>query len=258
MQVYRRFDFGDLVRLSVLDTRQYRSDQVLTEQEAWDPSRSMTGADQEDWLVDGLRRSHARWNVLANQVMLAQNDRTAGPGRVFDFDNWDGYRTQRQRLLTDLADVRNPLIMTGDRHATWACDLKPDFDDEASPVVGAEITGSSITSGGNPNVEAFHQTYDPIMAESPHWKFIDNQRGYVVLDADRSRIELSLRVVDTVIEPSSPVKTYARLVVEDGVPGISVADVAARPAAKVYDADRRFIPGPHGPLLLDRGQPYRG
>ncbi|HYJ70454.1 MAG TPA: alkaline phosphatase D family protein [Nocardioidaceae bacterium] len=258
MQVYRRLDFGDLVRLSVLDTRQYRSDQVLTEQEAWDPSRSMTGADQEDWLVDGLRRSHARWNVLANQVMLAQNDRTAGPGRVFDFDNWDGYRTQRQRLLTDLADVRNPLIMTGDRHATWACDLKPDFDDEASPVVGAEITGSSITSGGNPNVEAFHQTYDPIMAESPHWKFIDNQRGYVVLDADRSRIELSLRVVDTVIEPSSPVKTYARLVVEDGVPGISVADVAARPAAKVYDADRRFIPGPHGPLLLDRGQPYRG
>jgi alkaline phosphatase D len=258
MQIYRRLDFGDLVRLSVLDTRQYRSDQVPTEQEANDPSRSMTGDAQESWLLSGLRSSDARWNVLANQVMWAQNDRQAGPNRVFDFDNWDGYRAQRQRLLTQFAEVRNPLIMTGDRHATWVCDLKPDFDDEASPVVGAEITGSSITSGGNPNTAAFHQTFDPIKAESPHWKFIDNQRGYVVLDADRSRIEASLQVVETVTQPSSPAKTYARFVVEDGVPGISVEDVAAQPAAKVYDADRRFIPGPHGPLRLDRGQPYHG
>jgi hypothetical protein len=47
--------------------------------------------------------------------------------------------------------------------------------------------------------------------------------------ADRSRIEVSLRV-----------------------------DEAARSAAPLYDADRRFIPGPNGPLRLDRGQPYRG
>jgi alkaline phosphatase D len=218
----------------------------------------MTGEAQERWLLHGMRRSPARWNVLANQVMWAQNDRKVGPERVFDFDNWDGYRAQRQRLLTAMADVRNPVIMTGDRHATWACDLKPDFDDEASPVVGAEVAGSSISSGGEPNVEAFHETYDPIMAESPHWKFIDNQRGYVVLDADRDRIEVRLQAVETVLEPSSPITTYARLVVEDGVPGITLVDEAARPAVQLYDADRRYIPGPNGPLLLDRGQPYRG
>jgi alkaline phosphatase D len=258
MQLYRRLDFGDLVRMSVLDTRQYRSDQVETEEEAWDPSRSMTGDGQEEWLLRGWRGSQARWNVLANQLMWAQNDRMAGPERVFDLDNWDGYRAQRRRLLTEMANVRNPLIMTGDRHATWACDLKPDFDDHTSPVVGAEITGSSVTSGGDPNLEAFHEEYDPIMAESPHWKFIDNHRGYFVLDADRSRIEAQLRVVSTVIEPSAPVSTYATLVVEDGVPGVSVVDVADRPAARVYDADRTHIPGPNGPLLLDWGQPYRG
>ncbi|MGH3482379.1 MAG: alkaline phosphatase D family protein [Nocardioidaceae bacterium] len=258
MQLYRRMDFGDLVRVSVLDTRQYRSDQVATEAEAWDPSRSMTGDEQERWLLQSLRKSDARWNVLANQLMWAQNDRRAGPERVFDFDNWDGYRAQRKRLLTAMGAVRNPIIMTGDRHATWACDLKPDFDDEASPVVGAEITGSSVSSGGNPNVEAFHQTFDPIKAESPHWKFIDNQRGYVLLDADRSRIELSLRVVETVVQPTAPITTYARLVVEDQVPGITLVDEAARPAAPAYDADRRFIPGPNGPLRLDRGQPYHG
>jgi alkaline phosphatase D len=256
MQLYRRLDFGDLVRVSVLDTRQYRSDQVPTEQQANDPSRSMTGDAQERWLLNGMRQSPARWNVLANQVMWAQNDRRAGPERVFDFDNWDGYRAQRKRLLTEFADVRNPVIMTGDRHATWVCDLKPDFDDEASPVVGAEFTGSSISSGGNPNTAAFHATFDPIMAESPHWRFIDNQRGYVVLDADQDRIEASLQVVDTVTQPSSPGKTFARFIVEDGVPGVTVADVAARPAAKVYDADRTHVPGPNGPVRLDRGLSY--
>jgi alkaline phosphatase D len=60
MQIYRRLDFGDLVRVSVLDTRQYRSDQVPTEQEANDPSRSMTGDAQESWLRGGLRSSDAR------------------------------------------------------------------------------------------------------------------------------------------------------------------------------------------------------
>jgi hypothetical protein len=59
-----------------------------------------------------------------------------------------------------------------------------------------------------------------------------------------------------VIEPTSPMKTYARFVVEDGVPGIAVVDEAARPAAPLYDADRRFIPGPNGPVRLDRGQSY--
>ena len=34
----------------------------------------------------------ARWNVLAQQTMVASNDRRAGPEEQFDFDNWDGYR----------------------------------------------------------------------------------------------------------------------------------------------------------------------
>ena len=78
---------------------------------------------------------------------------------------------------TRLARAGNPVVVTGDRHATWVCDLKTDFADPASPTVGAELTGTSISSGGDPNTATFHATFDPIMAESPHWKFIDNQRG---------------------------------------------------------------------------------
>jgi alkaline phosphatase D len=114
-------------------------------------------------------------------------------------------------------------VLTGDRHCTWACDLKPDFDDPASPVVGAELTGTSISTGGNANTAAFHATYDPIMAESPHWKYIDNQRGYIVCDVNEERLDARLRVVDTVLAPTAEVSTAARFEVTAGTPGIRVA-----------------------------------
>ncbi|PSL01612.1 alkaline phosphatase D [Haloactinopolyspora alba] len=226
MQLYRRLGFGDLVDLHVLDTRQYRSDQPSTLEAAeTDTSLTMTGDEQERWLVDGLTDGSTRWNLLANQVMWAQNDRRAGPEDVFDFDNWDGYRVQRRRMLelfgTD--QVSNPVVLTGDRHCTWVCDLEPDFDDPSAAAVGAEITGTSISSGGNSDPDRFQATYRPIAAESPHWKYFDNQRGYMVCDVDRDRMLSSLRLVDTVWQPEgATVRTAAEFVVEAGVPGVTV------------------------------------
>jgi alkaline phosphatase D len=147
IHLYRRLRFGRLVSLHVLDTRQYRSDQPETLVEADDPARTMIGAEQERWLLRGLAGSRTRWNLVANQVMLASNDRRAGREQVFDFDNWDGYRVQRRRLMECFGHTRNPVVLTGDRHATWVCDLKPDFDDPASPVVGAEIVIPHVIVG---------------------------------------------------------------------------------------------------------------
>ena len=61
------------------------------------------------------------------------------------------------------------------------------------------------------------------MAESPHWKFIDNQRGYMLCDVDRHRWLTDLRVVPTVLAPEAPISTFARFVTEDRVPGVAVA-----------------------------------
>ncbi|TDD87140.1 alkaline phosphatase D family protein [Actinomadura rubrisoli] len=227
MRLHRRLGFGRLATVHVLDTRQYRSDQPDTLAQAEDPGRTLTGAGQERWLVDGMSRSGTRWNLLANQVMWASNDRKAGPEQVFDFDNWDGYRVQRRRMLEFFGSGRtaNPVVLTGDRHATWVCDLKPDFDDPASRVVGAEITGTSISSGGDSDPVSFHRTFDPIMAESPHWKYIGNLRGYVVCDVSPARLLASLRIVSTVWKPGgTTVATAARFQVEAGRPGISVVD----------------------------------
>ncbi|TQS40812.1 alkaline phosphatase D family protein [Cryptosporangium phraense] len=224
LQVYRRLTYGQLATFHVLDTRQYRSPAPSTLEEAEDPARTMTGTAQEQWLLDGLARSGTRWNLLLNQVMWASNDRTAGPRESYDFDNWDGYRVQRRRLLERMTP--NTVVLTGDRHATFVCDLTTEH-----AVVGAEITGTSISSGGDADQSAFHRTFDPIMAESPHWKYIDNQRGYVLCEVGPEALRSGLRVVDTVRDPNGgTMRTAARFVVESGRPGIAVD--GARPPAR--------------------------
>ncbi len=239
MHLYRRLRFGRLVSLHVLDTRQYRSPRPKSPAEANDPTRSMTGSEQEHWLLHGLASAHTRWNLVANQVMMASADRRAGPEQAFSFDNWDGYRVQRRRLLEFFGHIRNPVVLTGDRHATWVCDLKPDFDEPSSPVVGAEITGTSVSSGGNADPVAFHRFYDPIMAESPHWKYIDNRRGYVICDVTDEGLHAYLRVVSSVWHPTgTTVSTAARFAIEAGCPGISAVDERVPPVPFPRDGPR--------------------
>jgi alkaline phosphatase D len=115
------------------------------------------------------------------------------------------------------------VVITGDRHATWISDLKADFYDPASATLAAELTGKSISSGGDPDTALFHATYDPVKAESPHWKFIDNQRGYLLCDLDRHRWLTDLRVVSTVQGQQATVATFARFVVHDGLRGVALA-----------------------------------
>jgi alkaline phosphatase D len=221
MRLHRRLAFGSLVAFHVLDTRQYRTDQPATMEQAQAPGATMTGDEQERWLLDGMSGG-ARWNLVAQQTMIAQNDRRAGPSESFDFDNWDGYRVQRKRLLEFFGSGRtsNPVVLTGDRHATWVCDLRPDFYDASSPVVGAELTGTSMSSGGDANTVSFHATYDPIKAESPHWKYIDNRRGYFVCDVTPGRMRSELRTISTVRAQEATKATPAAFEVRDGRPGI--------------------------------------
>lgn len=46
-------------------------------------------------------------------------------------------------MQTRIAAITRPVVPTADRHATWACDLRPDFGRADTPAVAAEITGTS-------------------------------------------------------------------------------------------------------------------
>ncbi|MGV9906617.1 alkaline phosphatase D family protein [Streptomyces sp. NPDC003388] len=220
IRMHRRLDFGRLARLNVLDTRQFRDDQATSQAGAENPSLTMLGAAQKRWLLDGLHGSPAQWNLVASQIMMAETDLRPGKGKLWYYDAWDGYQAERNALLAEFAGVRNPVVLSGDRHLTMISDLKKDFADPASAVVGAEFVGASVSSGGDQDQAAFHAQWDPLRADNPHWKVIDAHRGYHLFDIRRDRIDARVRVVDTVLAPKSGARTLARLRVAAGEPGV--------------------------------------
>lgn len=223
IKMFRRLEFGRLARLNVLDTRQYRSDQATTQAGAQDPSMTMLGARQRKWLLDGLHGSGARWNLIASQIMMAETDLKVGDGKLWYYDAWDGYQAERNALLQEFRQVRNPVVLTGDRHLTMVSDLRTDYADPGSPVVGAEFVGTSISSNGDQDQAAFHAQFDPLRGDNPHWKLVDAHRGYHLFDIRPGGIDARVRTVSTVVRPTAEAATLARLRVEAGRPGVSLA-----------------------------------
>ncbi|WP_262402083.1 alkaline phosphatase D family protein [Actinomadura sp. CNU-125] len=225
IQIYRRVRWGKLANFHMLDTRQFRDDQGCGDgykdcPEAVDPKRSITGDEQEKWLLDGFADSRARWDVLGQQVFFAQRDNNAGPAKITSMDGWDGYVASRKRITEGWLDrkVRNPVVLTGDVHAHWASDLKLDYDDPDSPTVGSELVATSITSGGDgrDSDPADH----PFLQINPHLRFYNNQRGYVLTKIDKHEMKADFKTLPTVRDHDAEATTKATFVIEDEVPGV--------------------------------------
>lgn len=231
MQLYRRFTFGDLAEFSVLDTRQYRSDQacddnvkgggqlVLADEcpELFNPNRTMLGATQRRWLLNGLAQSSTRWNVIAQQYLMAELEQQPGPVVGYWTDGWDGYFAERTRILEfiEKRKVSNPVVIGGDIHSFWVTDLKANFLDPNSPIVASEFVGTSITSSGVP-----YEAFAAFLPENPHIKFFESRRrGYVRCTVNPQQWNSDLRVVSTVEQPNATVSTLASYIVENGKPG---------------------------------------
>lgn len=228
LRLYRRLSYGGLAELHVLDTRQYRTDQPCGDgqarrcAEAHDPKATLLGAEQRAWFLEGLARSRARFDLVANQVPFGQIDNEAGPDARYDADKWDGYLAER-RTLTEAFGRRGtgPVFVTGDLHSNAAVDLLADFDDERSAVVGAEFIGTSIsTAGDGDDLPSWGAT---ILKENPHVRFFNGQRGYLRCTVTSGRLTTDFRVLEYVKQPGSPVSTRARFVLEHGRPGIQEA-----------------------------------
>jgi alkaline phosphatase D len=233
LRLYDRFPFGDLVEFSVLDGRQYRSRQACYGRpnrggghletnarcpERLDPSRSILGATQETWLFDGLARSRARWNVIAQDVLVAQfRQRTAKGAVAYRTDAWDGYPASRSRLLqhVETSRVSNPVVVGGDLHSFWVNDLKRDFDDPGSPTVATEFVGTSISSVGPP-----YEQFAKLLPDNPHVRYFDSRgRGYVSVELTPERMTTRFRVLSDARDPQATVSTLRSFLVEGGHPG---------------------------------------
>ncbi|PWF44989.1 alkaline phosphatase D family protein [Massilia glaciei] len=230
--------WGRLARFHLLDTRQYRSAQACQPPGRGgststgprrcpgllDPSRSMLGQAQEDWLAAGLRASKARWNIIAQQTPMAQSSQTPivrPDGGRFWTDGWDGYPMARARLFEALrhSGAANPVVLAGDVHTFYASELRTDFNRPAStrnPVVAAEFCGTSITSSSRPQARTLQY-----LDMNPHTKYgRSDKRGFMLMEISPARTTTHFLGLADVRDQKSTLATLASFALADGDPKI--------------------------------------
>lgn len=226
IKLYRRVRWGELLTLHMLDTRQYRDPLLCgagfqTCPAADGKDRTIIGADQEKWLLDGFRGSGARWDLIGQQVFFGHRGRgDDDDGEVVRQDAWDGYSGSRTRVTQGWMDagVRNAVVLTGDVHSHWAGDLALDYDDPGSRVVGTELAVTSVTSGGDGHGGTRER--DRLLARNPHLRFHLRRRGYILLKVDTAALTAYFKTVPYVRLPGAPVSVAGTFVIADRVPGL--------------------------------------
>ncbi|MEN7536762.1 alkaline phosphatase D family protein [Aurantiacibacter flavus] len=269
---YTRYDIGDLATLFRLETRLVGRSQQLRLHE-WmkqhggsfdeaaiafrdgplaDQSRSMLGAEQEQWLANGLAASVAEgkpWQIVAQQVIMGQMMTPQDYSSWFTADNapdaddlaemafgarlaqhqipssmdkWDGYPAARARLY-DAAEAAGAdmVVLAGDSHNAWAFEL----DHEGRPV-GVEFAVPGVSSlgidkrvRGDPSDIAAS-----FVAACDELAWCDtSQRGYMVLDVTPDRVVNEWLFVPARFERSREVAGTHRLAVARGTHRLSPA-----------------------------------
>ncbi|MGA4956056.1 alkaline phosphatase D family protein [Streptomyces lavendulocolor] len=212
-EIHRVRRWGDLLELTVLDLRSYRSAQNL-------PNGTILGAGQKSWLKTTVDRAPDSWHVWANSIMLSQLRGRPGGSYMFT-DQWDGFLAERKEILNHVhtSGLEDLVVITGDWHSAFVDDIRTDFDDPSSPLVGTEFTAHSITSGAYS--ADWNATNGPLMGRAnPHLKYFEGNRyGYDVYEVTPERFSTHMRVIADRRDPASPVTTLTTFHVDRGRTG---------------------------------------
>ncbi|WP_437934927.1 alkaline phosphatase D family protein [Sorangium sp. So ce341] len=126
---------------------------------AYDPSTGsdamVMGEAQLAWFKDTIKESKSTWKVWGNEYCLSQLAIDLTPSRAEDdplkrrfylsCDGWDGFREQRNALLSEIATAGNVVAITGDLGAFLAGTPAVDRAD-AEPAKIVEFVGAAISS----------------------------------------------------------------------------------------------------------------
>ncbi|OAP70294.1 MULTISPECIES: alkaline phosphatase D family protein [Psychrobacter] len=239
LRIYRRFEFGKLFDLNMLDTRIFGREK-LDAKASNEPERQLLGLEQENWLylkiLEGKRRQ-ATWQVLGQQVILAP---FKGTFATNSGDIWNGYASARTRLLNFIEEnnISNTVVLTGDYHASFAFDIaKNPFEASSyNPLTGkgslaVEFVCPALTSLPFPETAGVEL--------NPHQKFNNQtERGYMLLDITEQAFQCEWYYTDTLKKRDDSVRFAKSLLTEtqtnhliDGSQSRLLTNVAALSAA---------------------------
>lgn len=224
IELHRSFRFGSLVTAFVIETREFSdpaacrpdaptgfdmstlNDDQPSCEERFDESRTNLGAAQEAWLIESMTTSDTTWNVLANPTMFAGMNVGTREAPMHTMDLWDGYVAVRNRVLSAIAEanVPNPVIVTGDWHASFVLDVIP--EGAAEPLM-SEFVVTAISS------LLFPQDH---RGANDHIRYFRALHGYAVFTVRPSEFVAEYRYLADVWDPLSPIVATDSFVVRAG------------------------------------------
>lgn len=211
-RLYRRFRFGTLADLHMLDLRQYRNQQPANQGDPAkdDPGRTMTGNKQLAWLKKGLVTKDATWKLVGNQVMFIPFD--TAPDVPFNIDAWDGYRAERAEIVQHLADneASNVVFLTGDIHTSWAAEVPlnkagyPVIPPAATEFVCPSITSDNLDEITGSPYRSSIPVEEGIKAENRWVKHVElDSHGYSVINVNPERLQMDLYYISDRTDPEA-------------------------------------------------------
>ena len=230
-EIYRKFQFGDLVDLIMLDERlagrtapaKSRNDENFE-----DDSRSMLGETQYNWFIDQLTDSKARWKIIGNQVIFSDLKLDpVYPKTKINLDAWDGYPSEKKKILRFLDDqqIKNLIFITGDTHSSWAFEVPQsvaNYQKTNGKAYAIELGTTSVTSA---NADERQHVDTVKIAEqalahpklNPHLKYINlRNHGYLLLNINSDEVLAEWHYVDQIKQPSASVRIGKSYVIKNG------------------------------------------
>ncbi|MCA6078643.1 alkaline phosphatase D family protein [Fulvivirga sedimenti] len=194
--LYRKFDFGPLATLIMLDERLAgRTAPVPGPDDSGFSSkeRSMLGEEQFQWLTSQLVRTRSTWKIIGNQVIFSRLN-TGRENLNLNMDAWDGYPYEQARLaeMFSINQFDNLIMVTGDTHSSWVFEstLDPFGAYNAKTGEGAlaiELGTTSINSANSneSNPDSLVMIHERLLLSeevNPHLKYVNlRDHGYLLL-----------------------------------------------------------------------------
>ena len=139
--IYTSYELGESnkkIKFFMLDNRTFKTELTLdNEHENWyipDSTGTVLGQEQWLWLENEIKNSDAKINIFVSGIQIIPDEHI--------FEKWGNFPNERKRFIDLLksSKVKNPIILSGDRH--FAEFSKIDFDDNLKVI---EFTSSGMT-----------------------------------------------------------------------------------------------------------------
>ncbi|MEP2773706.1 MAG: alkaline phosphatase D family protein [Fulvivirga sp.] len=201
--LYRSFDYGNLVDLIMLDER--LSGRTAPPDSVNAPTigqGKMLGDEQLSWFLEKLSTSDAKWKVIGNQVIFSYLNWGHETFNI-NLDSWDGYPAERDSIKSLIINnnIENVVFVTGDTHSSWAFEVTDSLNQNYSPFA-VEFGTTSINSGNSnerfpTDTVLLHEQKITNSPLNPHLKYTNlRDHGYLTLTLTPEDAKATWKYID--------------------------------------------------------------